>query len=494
MTTKIIITNNFKTSTIAKVDEVFYMPKPSYENFPAIPLYTSNDGLNWELSTHAIKNTEKLNLVGIDATAGIWSPSLSHYGKRFYLVYSVVKSFGGNNLNLDNYIISTTDIKRKWSDPVYLNSNKAASILIHQNTKSYLISLRINIESEYEPTRCIVMQEFDKKNATLIGEETIIAKPVARGDLFSEVCFEEDEGVFKLTLVEITQNKKRSTVLTSPELQGMYHVLKFVDDIIEETVEPVESVESNKLDLITDNELIDLIIDDINPITSIADAAEIVEEIIGAITVPTVEDEEEVTQICYNDNSELGIYTLREDISDDWFKKVKYEDGFMYSLRGRNSLSSKFEQSFIGKSITTTNYTFQTKLNFKPKNIYQSAGIACYYNTDNYYYLRLYNSESFGGLTVGITSSQNGVKSEILHHGIKIGEMIENVHLKVVKTDNMIQFSYSLFSGSSWVNVSTPIDVSSVEAKHDGTNLVGITASDQNNKSVWANFYGMNLY
>lgn len=486
MTNKIILTNNIKTSCIVKVDDIYYLPKPSYENFPAIPVYTSTDETNWELTTHAIKSAEKLNLTGIDSAGGVWSPSLSHDGKKFYLVYSVVKSFGGHNLNVDNYVMSATDIKRKWSDPVYLNSNKASSILVHQNSKCYLISLRLNIETEYEPTRCIVMQEYDKKKACLVGEETIIAKPVARGDLFSEVCFEEDNGVYKLTLVEVTQNKKRSTVLTSPELQGMYHVLKFVDDVVV-SEEPAE--ETDVWDLIERFESAVAV----ESIETLEEATEVVQNLVDAIVSPVVE-EKPVPKISYSDSKAIGVYTLREPLEEDWFKKAKVEDCEVYSLRGRNSLSSKFEQSFIGKSITKENYAFQTKLNFKPENIYQSAGIVCYYNTDNYYYLRLYKSEAFGGLTVGITSSQNGVKSEILHHGIKLGEMIQNVHLKVVKTNNQLQFSYSLFSGSSWVNVSTPIDVSAVENKHDGTNLVGITVQDQNNKSAWANFYGMNLY
>lgn len=475
MRNKIILTNNFKTSSIVKVDNISYMPKPSYEAFPAIPLYSSNNELDWELINHVFKDNNKLNLTGVPSAGGVWSPSLSHDGKKFYLVYSVVKSFGGNNLVLDNYIMFATNIMKKWSDPVYLNSNKACSILVHHNEKCYLISLRLNIETEYEPTRAIVIQEFDKKKSTLIGEEKIIAKPVARGELFSEILFEVEEDIFKLTLVEYTNNKKYATVLTSKELESMYHVLKFVDDI-----DDVGEVFSNSIE--------NLFIENIDSIDTIEDANSVVQEIVNVIMGSN--DDLEPT-IKFNDKKDLGVYTLHEPLSDDWFKKSKFEDAFKLSLRGRNSLSSNLEQSFIGKVVTNQNYTFKTTLHFKPENIYQSAGITCYYNNNDYYYLRFYRSEALGGLNVGVTSSLNGNKFEIIHHGIKLGDMVEKVHMKVQRNNNQIQFSYSLFSGSGWVNVSTPIDISSVEARHDGNCLVGVTVQDQNNKSVLADFYGM---
>lgn len=474
MTNKIILTNNFKNSSILQLGDTYYMPKPSYENFPMIPIFTSSDKLNWELTTHAIHESNKFNFSGVESAGGVWSPSLSHDGKKFYLVFSLVKSFGGNNLNLDNYAMYSTDIDRKWSEPVYLNSNKASSILIHDESKSYLISLRLNIESEYEATRCIVMQEFDRKKSTLVGEETIIAKPVARGELFSEICFEQVEGIYQLTLVEYTKNKKKATVLSSPELVSMYHVLKFVDDVVEE---PKSTV-----------------IEDTLPVEKKSQAETETSELVEKIEPPIVEPEPTPQpQVKYNDTKKIGVYTLRESLDDSWYKKGKTKEDLIHSLRGRSTLSSKFEQSFMGLPVLSENIAFQTKLNFKPENIYQSAGIACYYSTEDYFYLRLYKSEVFGGLTIGITSAINGEKFEILHHGIKLGDMIENVHLKLTKNNNILQFSYSLFSGSSWVNVSTPIDVGSIENKHDGTCLVGITASDQNNKSAIADFYGMQL-
>lgn len=473
MTNKIIITNNFKNSSIVKVDNIAYMPKPSYESFPAIPIYTSTDDVNWELVNHVFKDSSKLNLYAIDSGCGVCSPTLSHDGKKFYLVYSIVRNFGGNNLTLDNYIMSATNIMKKWSEPVYLNSNKTASTLIHYDDKCYLISLRVNIETEYERTRCIVIQEYDKKKATLVGEETIIAKPLARGELFSEICFEKEENEFKLTLVEYT-NKKRSTVLTSTTLDGMYHILKFVDDTeLEEDVAEILEVVEN-----------------IDHINSIDEANETVQGIIDSI----LDSKEKVVEHTnYKDVKGLGTYSLREELDDSWYKKTKIDDGYKVSLRGRNGLASKYEQSFVGKSVTNANFTFQTTLNFKPENLYQSAGIACYYSANDFYYLRFFKSESFGGLTVGITSTLNGEKFEMLHHSIKLGDMIEKIHMKVEKNNNQLQFSYSLFSNSSWVNVSTPIDVARVEARNDGNLLVGITAQDKNNKSTWADFYGMNL-
>ncbi len=481
MTNKIILTNNFKKSSIANVDGVSYMPKASYETFPALPIYTSTDGTNWELLTHVFKDNSILNLTGIDASAGFWSPSLSFDGKKYYMVYSLVKSFGGNNLNVDNFVMSATNLMKKWSEPIYLNSNKASSILVHAYGVTYLVSLRINIETEYEPTRAIVIQEYNTKKGILVGDEIIIAKPVARGDLFSELSLEEVNGIYHLTLVEYSNGKRRTTVLTSGEITSMFHVLKFDDDIEFKSKPKPKEKGKEKLDKSKkekDDKTIETVIE-------VKDVGEVEEQ---QVTVKAVDNH------VYLDSKYDTLYTLREGANDSWFKQAKIEGGNEISLRGRNSLSSKFDKSFIGKLITTKNYTFETKLFFKPENIYQSAGVACYYDNDNYYYLRLYKSETFGGLTIGITSSQNGEKFEILHHGIKLGENINSINLKLTKYDNKLQFHYNLFNGNSWTNVSTPIDVSTVEVNHDGVNLVGMTVQDQSNKSAWATFQNIILY
>lgn len=493
MTNKIILTSNFKKSSLVKIGDISYMPRPSYETLPAIPLYSSNDLLNWELVTHVFNDNKTLNLTGIDSQSGIWSPSLSHDGKKFYLVYSFVKSFGGNNLNLDNFVITATDITKKWSTPTYLNSNKASSILIHRGSQSYLISLRLNIETEYEATRAIVIQEFDKKTSTLIGEETIIAKPVCRGELFSEILFEEENDIFKLTLVEYTQNRKKATVLTSPELFGMYHVLKFDDDvkILQKSVLNKERKAIANINVAVD------VVNDIVDAIETNNGIELYKEVNSLEFDEALEMVEVVTPPApakiYTDSKEQGVYTLREELDKSWYVKTETKESYKISLRGRNSLSSKFEQSFIGKAVTEENYDFQTKLSFIPENIYQSAGIACYYDNDNYYYLRLYKSETFEGLTVGVTSTKFGEKFEILHHGIKLGENIKHINLRLIKHGNSLQFQYSLFKKTGWVNVSSPIDVTSVQARFDGINLIGITSQDQNNKSAWADFYQTNF-
>jgi hypothetical protein len=68
-----------------------------------------------------IHREEKSHLV---ATGGLYAPTIRHHNGTFYIVCTNVvhQSLHGSNNELQNFIVSTTDIyASKWSDPVYFD-------------------------------------------------------------------------------------------------------------------------------------------------------------------------------------------------------------------------------------------------------------------------------------------------------------------------------------------------------------------------------------
>ena len=56
-------------------------------------------------------------------------------------------------------------------------------------------------------------------------------------------------------------------------------------------------------------------------------------------------------------------------------------------LKGKASLGSWFYQALVARRQQALRFNAETKLEFNPSNVQQSAGLVCYYNAHKYHYL-----------------------------------------------------------------------------------------------------------
>ena len=104
-------------------------------------------------------------VTGNPPSGGIWAPCLSHDGKKFYLVYTDVKSKKGMYYNTHNYVVSTEDIYGEWSEPIYLNSIGFDPSLFHDvDGRKYLVNMLFKFKG-------IMVQEVDPVTFEFIGEQ-----------------------------------------------------------------------------------------------------------------------------------------------------------------------------------------------------------------------------------------------------------------------------------------------------------------------------------
>ena len=102
---------------------------------------------------------------------------------KFYLIYSNVHNFGGTFYDVDNYLVTASDIRGPWSEPVFLNSSGFDPSLFHApDGRKYLL----NMAAEYRTWKVrfagIMMQEYSEAEGKLIGEPRMLwrAAPAAR--------------------------------------------------------------------------------------------------------------------------------------------------------------------------------------------------------------------------------------------------------------------------------------------------------------------------
>lgn len=76
--------------TIIRVDDDYFLATSSFEYFPGIPIYLSQDLINWKLIGHVLTRPSQLDLRTCHSSGGIFAPSLRHHEGRFYVTVSAV--------------------------------------------------------------------------------------------------------------------------------------------------------------------------------------------------------------------------------------------------------------------------------------------------------------------------------------------------------------------------------------------------------------------
>lgn len=97
--------------SICRVGNVFYLATSSFHYFPGIPLWRSDNLVDWELAGYGISRPEQMDLAGTRASRGLYAPTIREKDGRFYIVCTEVDRLG-------NFAITAPAIGGPWSDPV----------------------------------------------------------------------------------------------------------------------------------------------------------------------------------------------------------------------------------------------------------------------------------------------------------------------------------------------------------------------------------------
>ncbi|KAH7413758.1 glycosyl hydrolase [Phaeosphaeria sp. MPI-PUGE-AT-0046c] len=147
------------------------MASPSTLN-PIIPGFAPDPSLVLVDGTYFLVNStfhleEKSHLV---ATGGLYAPTLRYHNDIFYIVCTNVvhQSLDGSSVELQNFIVSTTDIlASKWSNPVYFDFYGIdPSLFFGTDGKAYLCGSK-----SPGPDTKIILFEIDVKTGKKLTEE-----------------------------------------------------------------------------------------------------------------------------------------------------------------------------------------------------------------------------------------------------------------------------------------------------------------------------------
>lgn len=111
----------------------YYMVCSSFQYFPGVPLFESEDLVNWKQIGHVLTRKEQVDLEGIGSSGGVFAATIRFHDGRFYMTTT-------NNTYQKNFYVWTEDIYGPWSDPIFVEQDGIDPSFYFENGKTYYMS------------------------------------------------------------------------------------------------------------------------------------------------------------------------------------------------------------------------------------------------------------------------------------------------------------------------------------------------------------------
>lgn len=166
-----VLAGYYPDPSICKKDNDYYIVNSSFAYYPGLPLFHSNNLINWKQIGYAMDRPEQLDLADAPvAYGGLYAPTIRYHKGVFYIVCTQVGPKG-------NFVITATHPKGPWSNPVYLPevSGIDPSLFFDDNDSCWLVHNGPAPDNKplYEGHSTIRLIAFDYKNLKVIGQSRI---------------------------------------------------------------------------------------------------------------------------------------------------------------------------------------------------------------------------------------------------------------------------------------------------------------------------------
>ena len=533
-----IIPGFFPDPSICRVGEDYYIANSTFEWFPGVPIHHSRDLVNWRLIGHALTRQSQLDLRGIADSAGVWAPSLSHTDGQFWLIYTNIRFTGMGKpfKDIGIFLTTATDIRGRWSEPVVLNSIGFDPSLFHDDDgRKWLVNMRWDFRKGKHRFAGVVIQEYDPKSQKLVGPMTQILEKT--GILTEGPNLYKHDGWYYLMLAEggtgwnhgISAARSKNilgpyeldpqpSVITSRDDATLYLQKAGHGEIVQTPAgewylahlasRPLKTSAGKNLaspDKTASAEVhaghrcvlgretclqrVEWRDGWLRLATGGSKPQDTLPLPIGA---PVSDPARRETQ-SKRAGSETGALSrddfdsptldlcwssLRQPADESWLS-LSERPGWL-RLRGGDSPFSLFRQSLLARRVQHFQFTAETCLEFSPTHYTQMAGLICYYDTRQHYYLRVTHDEALGKV-LGVVLTDDGVYDELLETQIAIGGW-KKVFLRAEIDGAQLQFSASP-DGTAWQPAGPCLDMAKLSDDYGSTlrftgAMIGLCAQD----------------
>ena len=497
--------------SIMRVKGDYYLAVSTFEWYPGVTIYHSRNLSDWEFIVAPLEEVH-MDLRGIDSACGIWAPNLTYDQGTFYLVYTIVYTNRSRYKDTHNFLVTATDIRGPWSEPVYLNCSGFDPSLFHDDDgRKWLVNMTIDHRADRERFSGIDIQEYNEQEKKVSGPIYRIFKGTEIHTTEGPNLMKKD-GYYYLTCAEGgTEFGHCVTVARSKNITGPYEVdprNPVLSSKAEESY-PIQRAGHGQLVQAPDGTWYMAHLCS-RPVQgcSILGRETAIQNIIwtkeGWFQIQKGGRLPDSEFFVLEDIEENSAYVLgKEDFDQEaipWefltLREPAEKCGITLSERkgwlriyGGNSLSSKYKQGFLARRQQDFSLDCTVKMEFLPERYQHMAGLVCYYNYDNYHYLRVSRDEKLG-VCICVTSVENRKITE--SKCVKLPEDTNLHYLKAQIRRENLEFFYSP-NGTEFEKIGITLDMRILsDERVNGTGftgaMIGMACQDLQGDGCYADF------
>lgn len=151
-----IVKGFYPDPSVCFADGKYYMVCSSFQYFPGVPLFESENLVNWTQIGHVLTRKSQVMLEKIESSGGVFAPTIRYYNNRFYMVTT-------NNTTQQNFYVYTDDIHSEWSEPIYVDQGGIDPSLYFEDGKAFFMSNGCDDNGVNGITQCEIDIETGKK-------------------------------------------------------------------------------------------------------------------------------------------------------------------------------------------------------------------------------------------------------------------------------------------------------------------------------------------
>jgi len=413
--------------TVIQVEGWFYLATSSFEWFPTIPLYRSADLADWQYIGSVETAVPSRQLYGVPDSAGIWAPSLSHDGEKFWVTYSIVRTFLGRQLDVETYIATATDPAGPWSEPTRVSGHGFDPALFHHDGRHFLL----NVQSDSRPGGSrfsgIILVPLNEAGTAAEGEPRLLVQHPTLIEGPKLFCH---DGWFYLVLAQGGTGVEHGVLMArSRDILGPYEMapgplLTSRDDRslrlqkaghaefvhVPDGRWYISHLASRWLDTLQGRQypwgretcLQEIHWHDGWPVLA-QGGHHPAEDFAGVAATGTAAKPQS--------DVDRPWHSLREP-PGDWVDFESAAD--TVALRGRHGLESTFGVSLLAKPLQSPYSRLETTIDAQPTTYTQGAGVVLWYNSSSYYSLEITWAEPDGETQAGQQWQNRGHRLAVL--------------------------------------------------------------------------------
>ncbi|MDR2039957.1 MAG: glycoside hydrolase family 43 protein [Bacteroidales bacterium] len=169
-----ILQGCYPDPAITRKGNDYYLVCSSFAFFPGVPIFHSNDLVNWKQIGHVLNRSSQLKVHDAGMSAGVYAPDI-RYNPHNDTFYMITTQFAGG---FGNIAVKTKDPAKGWSDPYKLNFGGIdPAFFFDDDGKAYVVHNDAPDTGKelYNGHRVIKIWEYDLyKDQVIAGTDKII--------------------------------------------------------------------------------------------------------------------------------------------------------------------------------------------------------------------------------------------------------------------------------------------------------------------------------